>query len=118
MFDEKLYQADPEFNLEKANNMKLCGLNEQNDELYRRFYNCLWYREDSYEPLSKEELLLGPSDEIIIVGHTPQGGIPVYKNINNSTIVYVDNSNSEEISGLILGSFEVIDLAKSLGQER
>lgn len=99
--------------------MKLNGFNEENNETYRRFYNCLWYREDSYEPVAKEDLLLPPRNEIMVVGHTSQPGIAVYSEINGSTIVYVDNSNNkEEIGGLRLGDFQPINLGEELENTR
>ena len=42
MFDEKLYNEDPQYNLRKALVSELAG---RNDENLKRFYNCMWYRE-------------------------------------------------------------------------
>lgn len=118
IFDEGLYQKEPYMNLEKAYEMKLNGCNLENNEMYRRFYNCLWYREGSFEPVDTSEMILPPSNETMVVGHTPQPGIVVSK-INNTPIVYVDNSNNKgEIGGLDLGKFEPINIYSSLENER
>lgn len=91
MFDEKLYIQDPEFNLEKALVLQLAG--KENSETYKRFNNCMWYREnDENTHFSK---LAWPSKHIVVCGHTRQteANMQYIENDPNKAIVYLDCGN-------------------------
>lgn len=88
MFDEKLYMQDPEFNLEKALVLQLSG--KENSETYKRFNNCMWYRESDKDTHFAD--LAWPKQHIVVCGHTKQTKANA-QNIENDpdkTIVYLD----------------------------
>ena len=71
IFDEKLYNTNPNFNLEKALELELNGGKES--ESYKRFLNCMWYRDEDHRTHHAE--LAFPENHVAVVGHTRQKDI-------------------------------------------
>lgn len=90
IFDEELYQYDKNFNLEKALSLEL--ENGSNSEVYNKFMNCLWYREDDKRTQYSE--VSYPEGCAVVVGHTPQAsGINMKANFKGDPgkiLIYVD----------------------------
>ena len=110
IFDEKLYAYDKDFNLEKALSLELNG--GKNSEMYRRFLNCMWYRDDDsrthYYGLSL------PQNGVSVVGHTPQKHINL-QHVQNKPVVIVDTGNGA-FSGYSLIQNKIIDFENSLSR--
>lgn len=92
MFDEELYEKDPNFNLRKALELELDG-KEENIETLNKFNTCMWYRENDndthYSPIS------WPNGNIVVVGHTRQkkANVQYLEKDPNKPIIYLDCGN-------------------------
>lgn len=91
VFDEKLYNYDENFNLSKALQIELDG--QMNSELYRRFLNCMWYRQKDFGTHYAE--LSPPKDCTIIVGHTKQTSVKTEYLTDNYSIQIIDTGAGE-----------------------
>lgn len=99
IFDTKLYNYDPNFNLRKGLQLDIDDEKGKNDsnmhDILKRFNNILWYRENN--PRTHMSDLSVPEGYCMVVGHTPQqNGINIelnYQGNPKNAMVFVDNPN-------------------------
>lgn len=111
-FDPKLYNYDPNFNLEKAYDVQMTGKNQQNSELVNRFKNTIWYRIENEGP--NYASVNWPARYAMIVGHTPQKQGVNFKYVEGDPtkpMIYVDTGSypslgAFSLSGKIIENFE------------
>ncbi len=92
-FDDELYNQDPNFNLEKALNMKI---RDDNSTLLNKFETVMWYRKEDdrthYAPVKF------PRGSVMVVGHTRQPEGVNVKNFSDDKkyepMIYIDTGNS------------------------
>lgn len=110
VFDMELYKKDRDFNLEKALDLKTKDRNNEQEDLLKRFKNCLWYREK--EQITHFVPISWPEDYVVVVGHTrnPEINIQNFEDDTNKPIIYIDCKN---------GNFQAMDLTnnKSVNME-
>ena len=87
MFQQSLYDQDPNFNLEKALQLKL---KDNSNPLLQSFRNALWYRETDFKTHFSD--ISWPKGTSVIVGHTNQKQINIqYLNGNiYQPVIYID----------------------------
>ena len=89
IFDDEIYQWDPQFNLEKALMFELAN----NTYIYNKYQNIMSYRIDDIDT-QKAPLVL-PRGCSIIVGHTHQDRINM-KRIQSTPVIYIDTGLDEK----------------------
>lgn len=97
IFDEKLYEQNPNFNLADALELEKNGQKES--ETYRKFYTTMWYREGDMRTQPAKPTF--PENNVIIVGHTRQPEVNIDFNKPKSPIVYIDTGKGS-LSGFSL----------------
>lgn len=105
IFDEKLYEQNPNFNLADALELEKNGQKES--ETYRKFYTTMWYREGDMRTQPAKPTL--PENNVIIVGHTRQPEVNIDFNKPKSPIVYIDTGKGN-LSGFSLNKRQSIVL--------
>lgn len=88
VFDNELYNKDPEFNLKKALSLDL--KKKESIELYQRYRNCLWYREEDEK--THYANLAFPDGSVMVAGHTrqTQANVSYLDGKSEQPIIYVD----------------------------
>ncbi len=117
MFDTKLYNKDPYFNMEKAYALQTKSylVPEEFDTL-NRFYTCMWYREN--DPKTHFAEFYWPQDHIVVVGHTTQQQVNIQE-INGDPrkqIIYVD-CHAGNFQGYNLTTLKHVSLEQSKNNE-
>lgn len=105
IFDEKLYEQNPNFNLADALELEKNGQKES--ETYRKFYTTMWYREGDMRTQPAKPTL--PENNVIIVGHTRQPEVNIDFNKPKSPIVYIDTGKGN-LSGFSLNKRQSVML--------
>ncbi len=105
IFDEKLYEQNPNFNLADALELEKNGQKES--ETYRKFYTTMWYREGDMRTQPAKPTL--PENNVIIVGHTRQPEVNIDFNKPKSPIVYIDTGKGS-LSGFSLNKRQSVML--------
>lgn len=105
IFDEKLYEQNPAFNLADA--LELENKGQKESEAYKRFYTTMWYREGDIRTQPIEPTL--PENNVVVVGHTRQPEINIDFKKPKSPIVYIDTGKGK-LSGFNLNRRKSISL--------
>ena len=105
IFDEKLYEQNPNFNLADALELEKNGQKES--ETYKKFYTTMWYREGDMRTQPAKPTF--PENNVIIVGHTRQPEVNIDFNKPKSPIVYIDTGKGS-LSGFSLNKRQSVML--------
>lgn len=112
IFDEKLYNYDKDFNLEKALSLEL--ENGTENEVYSRFENCIWYRE--FDERTHYSDISYPENYVVIVGHTPQRDVNLrecFQGDPKKALICIDTGNGE-FSGFNLSKNESVKFQEQI----
>lgn len=98
-FDEKLYNYDPNFNMEKVLALELYG--EKDNIILNQYRNIMWYREkDARTHYAEVDF---PENCTMIVGHTPQMegmNVRCFSGDPDKQTIYIDTGNNLSIFNL------------------